>query len=143
MVDVAEEIEYASDQVDVTTEDKQGNDHVTVFAAEVEHGAMNKAEFIPNNVFTITDVLRTWALTEINVPKVSVSRLLSSLHPFHNELPKSFYALLPRPQLSFQCMQEGQYVHFPNWTKSFKDILVHNYYNVASVIEYYLLINID
>ena len=69
------------------------------------------------NSYSITNILKTWALSETNIPKSSVSNLLKQLHRIHNKLPKSFYSLLPRPrrqrrrrprpQLSYQKMQEG------------------------------------
>ena len=100
---------------------------------------------VTENLYSITNILKTWALSETNVPKSSVSNLLRQLHRIHNELPKSFHSLLPRPQLSYQNMQEGLYVHFPNWTKCLKDALCYFYRNLITdiAIEYYLIINID
>ena len=54
---------------------------------------------VTENLYSITNILKTWAVSETNVPKSSVSNLLKQLHRIHNELPKSFYSLLPRPQL--------------------------------------------
>ena len=95
------------------------------------------------NSYSITNILKTWALSETNVPKSSVLNLLKQLHRIYNELPKSFYSLLPRPQLSYQNMQEDLYVHFPNWTKCLKDALCYFYRNLINETAIEYLINID
>ena len=96
---------------------------------------------------SVTQIIKNWALNEINVPKASISRLLAHLHPIHNEPPKSFKTLLPNPRLSFQPMQEGQYVHFFNWSLCLKKLILHIHGSSDSygtgIKKYYLVVNVD
>ena len=94
---------------------------------------------------TVTQIIRNWALAEINVPKASVSKLLSQLYTVHDELPKSFKTLLTKQKLLYKPMQEGLYCHFPDWTSSLKKLLTHmqKLSCNADDMNYYLLVNID
>ena len=94
---------------------------------------------------TITEIIKNWAINEVNVPKSSISRLLVGLHSIHNELPKSFKTLLPNPQLLFEPMQDGRYVHFPNWTTCLRKLLFHIYGSSdnTGTVDYFLIVNVD
>lgn len=61
---------------------------------------------------TFSDEIQRWALAEPNVPKRAITHLLQVLQPYHQGLPKSFNTLLPYPELSFESMCGGEYVHF-------------------------------
>ena len=90
-----------------------------------------------------TEEIKKWALNETNVPKAAVTRLLHVLKKFHPELPVSFETLLPTPNLPYEIMYSGMYVHFSNWKKSLENILNQKYYNRNGEVHFQLLINID
>ena len=91
----------------------------------------------------VTKIIATWALNEPNIPKASVSRLLKRLKCIRNELPTSFKNLLPSPNLSYNSMMQGLYVHFHNWLTSLKEVLCYFHGHLQGTIDYTLLINID
>ena len=69
------------------------------------------------------------------------------MHSIHNELPKSYKALLPHLQLFFQPIQGGQYVHFSNWSLCLKKLILHIHglsdSSGTGIKEYYLIVNVD
>nr|CAB3260125.1 transposase domain-containing protein [Phallusia mammillata] len=91
---------------------------------------------------TLQQVLTNWVLTS-NVPKLAVTRLLKSLHQFHDNLPKSYKTLLPTPALNYQQMGQGEYVHFYNWISTLKDVLCTYACYQRGNVSYMLIINID
>ena len=90
----------------------------------------------------IKQMITTWALNEVRVPKSSISRLLKGLHSIHSELPKSFKTLLPSPKLTYKPMLAGKYVYFPNWLSVLPNALIYFYGHLCNV-EFFLLINVD
>ena len=90
----------------------------------------------------IKQIITTWALNEVRVPKSSISSLLKGLHTIHNELPKSFKTLLLRPKLIYKSMLAGKYVYFPNWLSALTNALVYFYGHLRDV-EFFLLVNVD
>ena len=83
-----------------------------------------------------TEEIKNWVLNETNVPKAAVTRLLHVLKKFHPELPVSFKTLLPTPNLSYETMYSGMYVHFLNWKTALENILNQKYHSKNSEIHF-------
>ena len=137
IVTAEDDYPFKSQSPETLTEDYDGSDDRNLQMAESETTVYVKP--------SITQIIKNWAINEVNVPKSAVSRLLASLHSIHKELPKSFKTLLPSPHLLYEPMQEGRYVHFPNWTSCLKQMLLHIYgpSNNIGVVSYFLIVNVD
>ena len=105
------------------------------------------SNFLSTSSTHLEELLRFWVLNEVNVPKSSVTNLLKLLRTFQKDLPQSFKTLLPTPKLQYKRCDEGEYVHFDNWTSALKQILLHsillNADSSPNIKKYFMVINID
>jgi len=86
--------------------------------------------------------ITAWCVLEPNVPHAAVTRLLQSLYKFHPELPKTYQTLLPKPDLQYEPMEEGLYVHMPNWITSLKEML-NSIRSDSNNVNYSIVVNVD
>ena len=78
------------------------------------------------------------------MPHAAVTRLLQCLNNFHPQLPRSYHTLFPPPALQYEPMNDGLYVHIPNWIPSLQDMLSCFGVTVSSdTSTYCLVVNID
>jgi len=76
-----------------------------------------------NPHISATTLIQEWALDEVNVPKMAISRLLNKLKVIHSELPRSYKTLIPTPTLNYEKMGEGLYIHFSNLKETLQRLL--------------------
>ena len=73
------------------------------------------------------------------MPHVAVTRLLQCLNNFHPQLPKTYHTLFPPLTLQYEPMNDGLYVHIPNWIPSLQDMLLCFSVTVSSDTSTYCL----